>query len=648
MSQKTITFDDLNEVNRILQDQTDESFVNGANYLLEQSKTKAKITKATDAQAIIQNFLDGQLKEKNFLAAATLLFGYNLFDPRPVHMGELFTECNKSARLSIVGAASSSKSFGVGVWILMDYLLDPSNTKVLVTSMQEKHLKQELFSDLIRAVQNSVMPLGLETSLSSMRIIPEGQKSDASGIFGKAFPQDDNTSTGRFRGIKPKRRSKPHPEFGLQTRVRVFIDEASSVSGGVFLDIGSIEASIDGNEIVKIFMAFNPTSTNHPTCQLSEPDGGIYCLNPDEDYRWESKAGWNVYRLDGARSPNVIARENICAGVMSYEAFLGYLKAGDNSHKYWVYGRGIWAMKGAINNVLPMDIITRNVGDFVFPRGSTNVASADLAFGNDKVVFTLGRWGKASAWVDQGGKREMFTHNGEYISKWSLQVDQQFEIGAAHDSITLSQELVKLCKQFKVSPNWFALDRTAIGKGVYDYMRTNFGDVYGINWQEKASSIKITSEDAETPELRYANISSEMWFGLASWLEHGIMKISNYVPATPLFHQLSSRRYKSGRGGRAQVESKPEYKSRGHSNSPDHADSLVQLPMLCRMRGQSTPSIKGIDEDKEEEEGDWDDDDIYKENPNLKCSDQVDNLSYDGNEETGRSKESRYNVAAFN
>lgn len=606
MKKIEISFDDINEINACCQDFDDAGYIKGGNLLLKLLGESGRFRRddVELAKQTIDKMAYTFLERNDYLSAATLMFGHDYFDARPPHIQDLFRCASDYDKLIAFGASSMSKTYGLGIWLICDFLRDPLYTKVKLGAVNEKHLKENLFADMIKAIKASIVRLDVRTSSSGMYIRPMKSGSDDVGISGVIFPQDNTSSTGRLRGIKPSKRSgKPHPAFGKMGRVRILLDEASTTSKGVYLDLGSPESSNDGNGRVKIMLAFNPTDSSHWTADIAKPkDKSIDEIDPDEDYEWTSKDNWHVYRLDGEKSPNVIARKEVCSGVMTWHSMKERRSTGDSA-AYWVYGRGLWMRSGHFSNVIPMDFLTRNRGELIFPEGSTNCGSLDVAYSEDKVIYTLGRWGLASGWRYGEGNQEFFMKNGRRQPRWSLQIDQQFEVKVpTSDSIKLANEIMKISKDMGVSPKWFGIDSTAIGKGVYDILHSQWGPVCGINWQEASSkTVKIFADDDSFPHDLYSHVTSEMWFGMKHWLEHGVMKIGPLVNGDPLFQELTNRRYKP-RGTRVAVESKGEYKGRASGVSCDYADSLAMMVVLCRRVGDHLPTVSG---DTSKVEGQW-------------------------------------------
>jgi len=598
MSKVQFTYEQLNDVHSLCRDRDNESYIKGGNKLLFMLgvNSRFKDTEVDKAKKLINSLVFEFLDRDEYLSAATLMFGFDYFDPRPPHVADIYRIWKENDETVIFGASSMSKSWAIGIILVCDWVRDPYYTRITVGSVGEEHLKRNLFSGIISAVNDSIIDIAADVSLPSMMIRPKGMTTQDSGIYGQAFPRDSSTSTGRLRGIKPRKRAgKPHPKFGKSGRVRILLDEASNIDEGVFKDFGSAMSSNDGNGRVKFCIAFNPTIVEHWTREIAQPVGGIEVIDEDSDIGWQSEKGWAVYRLDGMRSPNVMAKAEVCEGVMTWPAMKKKMASGDGSEDYWVYGRGMWMRRGHFSNIVTMDFLTKNRGELIFPEGSTNCASIDVAYATDKVIMTIGRWGNASGFTQTNGEIQYFENDGKKLSRWSLQIDQQFELSIPNtDSIELAKEIVKLCKDMKVDPEWLGIDRTAIGKGVFDILNRQWGPVCGINWQDGSSkTLKIMADDVSYPNDLYLNISTEMWFCTRQWLEHGVIKIGSNVRADPLFTELTTRRYKPS-GSRIKVENKIEYKHRASGGiSPDRADSFIMLPHLCRVQGGYLPSIQG-------------------------------------------------------
>jgi len=597
-----ISLENLNEFNLILRQEDVGRWVKAANGLLAEIGQDYRFPSRSNEKAkqfvteSFYSFLNGE----EYLSAAALAFGFNYFDCRSQFSKDIFRVLRDYAKISIMGGSSCSKSYSAGIWSILDYVRDSSFTKIKVASMKKEHLQNNLFAHMCNVVQSSVIDLELDVNPLKLRIIKKNSKYPGSLIYGESFPSDPNV-TGRFKGFKPDRRDTKHPLWDIQGRARILIDEASQVVEGVFGDLGSPEGSISGKDIVKIILCFNPDAPQHPTCDpYGIPPLGIESLDPEKDYEWTSKEGYHVLRLDGKNSENVVAGKEVIRGILTAEAFAGYCAGGESTIKYWVNGRGFWPIKGVIGTVIPAEFLQRSRGDYTFQSEVYSFASADLGYVTDGFILIVGRYGLAGALLDRGRARTQFVKDGVPYMKVGMQIDAIYEMPLSNDSVTMADAIMEKCKIHKVKPEWVALDATSYGTGVRDILRSKFGDVLGINWQEGSTELPIMQDDLDKPNNKYANIGTEMWFATKTWLEHGVIKFSNDLSAglEKLFSQISSRREKMGGKLRRQmIESKPEFKKRSaNRESSDYADSLVMAVQLCRTRAPFLPSISGVAE----------------------------------------------------
>lgn len=599
---KVIHYEDLNEVNAILREgmerEDEYRWIQAAEMIMAFVDMKGAIRSPNAGKKIVEDFIFSFLNKGDYLSAATLLFGRDKFDARPRSTHECFRVVKDNARCAIVGASSMGKSFNIAFYLLMDYLVDMKFTKVRMGAVNQEHLKANLFSDLVDAIESSILDLQLETTLTTLEIRPKGITGANHIIKGVTFPQGDERPTGRFKSLKPTRRPTPSEKWGPMGRVRVFLDEASNMSRGPLLDLASPSASMSGTERVKLIMAFNPEDVSHWTGQECEPVEGWERIDPDTTFEWVSKKGWTVLRLDAMNSENVIHKREIYPGIQTYEGFLGYLADGDNSARFWTFGRGYWPFNSQSKVIIPMHTVQSSKSDVIYPDGYKPCASVDIATSNDKVIFTLARVGMATGYEKRDGTRYLYSQDkGKSSKRMITQVEQQFEIEVKNKTEELGEAIIEMAKRFEVSPDWLCVDSTAIGKGVFDYLCAVWGPVMGINWQKGATELKFTEEDQETPKELYANIGTEMWFCTKFWLEYGILHFGKHVADEPLFKQLTTRQYRAHRGhsSKTMVETKDEYRKRGYSGSPDHADSLVMLLQLIRQRYGKLPSQIGVE-----------------------------------------------------
>lgn len=369
---------------------------------------------------------------------------------------------------------------------------------------------------------------------------------------------------------------------------------------GPFKDFNSLVASITGTDIIKVVCAYNPESLSQHVVQLAEPDTGWGVEDMERLYDWESKAGWQVCRLDAAKCENVIQKKIVYPGLQTYEGFLSYLKAGgDNSSNYCCFGRGWPPIRATVDVIIPPAWPQEARGEAIFIETPTNCGAVDLAFmGKDSAQMAIGRWGKASGWRDQYGKTHFFTDNLNIASRkprYVLQIDQILPLSKHDNTVTMAEEIIGRCRTLEINPEWLAVDKTGYGFGVHSHLAKVWGDCFGVSWNEKATDKKILAEDQEAADVQCDGVMSEMWWAFRRWLEPSVraILINPIIPPNPIQTQLTTRRYKAGSTKGIKVEKKEEYMARNAQVSPDESDALV---MLCHVVRRNSDVIPGLSE----------------------------------------------------
>jgi hypothetical protein len=529
------------------------------------------VTNKGQAQNICRNLFQFLLDDEKYLHAATLQWGGDVFQSDPESVKRSFVAMHEGSTVLFMGASSTGKTYGVGAWMLLDYLRDPQYTTVKLAAVNEDHLKKNLFAHVATLFRNLAIPVAANIQVRDSDLwLGIKEAGFEFGISGIAFKQSQETS-GQFKGYKAKPvRPKPHPKFGVMSRLRVLGDEGQNWPNGPFKDFNSLVASKSGSELIKIAVAFNPESTSQTVVQMAEPDQGWNIEELDSLYDYESKHGWRVCRLDAARCENVIQKKVIYPGLQTYEGYLSYLKAGgDTSANYFTFARGFPPIVGTVNTVIPPSWPQSQRGEATFIDNPIICAAADLAFmGKDSAQMAVGRWGLASGWKDHKGQFHKFMDRLDIAKakpRHVLQIDQLLPMMKSDSTVTMAEEIIGKCKMLGVKPEWLAVDKTGYGFGVHGHLVKVWGPAFGIAWNEKATERKILAEDTEGADKQCDGVMSEMWWALRKWLapECCSVLINPIIPQQPIHTQLTSRRFKHGSKG-IKVESKEEYKIPQH------------------------------------------------------------------------------------
>lgn len=536
------------------------------------------------------------LNNERYDLAARVLWPLTMFDPRPYFTRMVWDTLRCSNSLMLMGSASASKSFSTGVWLMLDWLRDPENTNVKLLGPSEQHLQDNLFSHMVNLHQNAIYPL--PGVVKELFIGLDGQNKYGC-IRGVVVPLGKKAA-GRLQGAKPGRRKKEHPVFGVERRMRVFMDESEKIPPGIWKDVGNIVANMVGLEKFKIMCAFNPENQNGESGTRCEPqEGWPNGFDIDKSERWRSKRGWDVVRLDGYKGENVVLKKTIYPGLQTWEGICKVTEdcGGHGSAGWYTMARAAFPPTGSTLTIIPQGMCESARGQFVFVGTPQPVAGCDLALeGGDSAYFAFGSFGLASGYrtspsilYPKGNYVEFKNKEGQVIPRPALQLEQILRLDSG-DTIAVAAQVADMAKKLSVPAERLCVDRTGHGAGVGDLLKNLFGNLIQVNYSESSTKTRILEEDTQTCDEAYERMYSELWFALRKWLEHDLVKISPNVETPELFDQLTDRRYITGK--RLKVESKKEYKLRSGGKSPDRADTFTLFVNACRKAFGVTPSLK--------------------------------------------------------
>lgn len=559
----------------------------------------------------VQWMLHWMLNNNALEEAARLLWTSKLFDPSPQcsqEVWKLFDEANFGL---IMGASSMSKSYTMGVRLLLEWIRDPQWTTVQLVGPSEKHLEANLFSHLVSLHKGARIPLPGEIGELYIGL----DRRDLTGsITGVIIPVGQTKKAGRLQGGKRKPRPEDHPVFGPLSRKFIFLDEIENVPKGVWHDVDNVMSNLDEAGVgLKIFGAYNPTNPTDEVGIRATPPWGWGDFNPDKHFRWTSVRGWEVLRLDGEKSENVVAGKVVYPGLQTKAGLAQLAKnsGGTNSPGYFTMGRGMYPPGGVEMSLIPAGMLPKIRGEFIWHREPTPCGSCDLALeGGSAAPFSLGKFGMATgikyppSVEHPEGRTVLFKDKrGKVAPRVGLILDQQFSLPKG-DTVAMKDVIIKTCRSAGIRGELFCVDRTGHGQGVFDLLRNEWStQVIGVNYSEGPTNARIMEEDLKPANDVYDRVCSELWFAMRAWMEFGYFLIHPQVDVSRLSQQLTNRRFHSV--SKNKVESKADYKRRGFS-SPDEADSATLLVHAIRVGGKITVSMSGKSEFIEsDEEDDW-------------------------------------------
>lgn len=546
--------------------------------------------------------------------AAQLLWTPNQFTPEPQYCRDVWDLFERSSQGLLMGGASCTKSFSMGVRLTLEWIRDPEWTTVRVVGPSEDHLETNLFSHLVSLHQQASLPL--PGSVGDL-YIGLNRRNLISSIKGLVIPVGRSKKAGRIQGTKRKQRVEVHPIFGPQSRLFLFLDEIENIPEGVWSDIDNILSNMEEENSIgfKIFGAYNPTDPYAEVGKRAEPEFGWGNFDVDKHFKWKSKRGWDVLRLDGEQSENVKAGRIIFPGLQSANGLAQIAKnaGGRQSPGYMTMGRGAYPTQGTQMTIIPAGMMNRVRGEFIWLEAPKACASVDMALeGGARAVFTLGKIGIATGikWPQSvknpQGLTEMFKDilTGAVKPRTAAQVEQQFALPKG-DTVAMKDEIVGLCRRAGVAPELLCLDRTGVGAGAHDLIKNEWSSaVIGVNYSSSPTNGKIMEEDELPCDKSFDRIDSELWFALRAWVEFTVVLLHPNMDLSKLIPQLTKRLYRMV-GGKRKVESKKDYKDRDSQESPDEADSLTLFVHAARKGAGLIPSMRGNSGSISPLEDDW-------------------------------------------
>ena len=563
-------------------------------------KRPADYNSEETAREAVRGHFYHMLDTDDYFFASALAWDRGMFEQRPRHMKRVFEVLHEKDLLILIGASSLSKSYGGTAWLALDWLRDPADTGIKFGSTDSANLRGNLWANLRAFCQRSLFhpDILINESKTNLLLRVAGARPET-GINSVFFSKTE-TSQGKVKGVHPKRfREEEHPLWGYSTRMRIFLDECQNLFAGVKKDFGSPKSTLNPEtHLMKIILTANPEDVQKWIVQLAEPPCG-WCEEVTETmWEWQGKEGFYVLRLDGAKFENVIERKEIFPGWLTYEGYTSNLANGvEPTADFYIFGRGVPPPGQKSKVVVPTEWFDTAIGEPIFTGPVKPIGGADAGYVRDKGCLALGRWGMATGWRDSKGEEHLFpsrTVAGQNEMRHCGVLDQLIHL-RGKDPVAIVNEIKAFCDWCGVKADFLCMDNTGNGYGIWSTAtskQTNWGNVYGMNWKAAPTKNKILAEDKNGADEQTSNMISEIMWTLRLYMQPTIRAF--FINPTcdhrdKLRLQMTSRQYRYGPGNRVLVESKDDYKKRGHE-SPDEFDSTAMMGLMPRVQGLVLPA----------------------------------------------------------
>lgn len=174
-----------------------------------------------------------------------------------------------------------------------------------------------------------------------------------------------------------------------------------------------------------------------------------------------------------------------------------------------------------------------------------------------------------------GDESVLFMRVGNSIMEWVKKVRKE------------PSEVVLLAFQWQKDMGWrdntclYVADASGIGQGILHKF-----------YDEEKRVLEFHNGGRSTEPRKYANRITEAWFTLR---QRVIQEVPVCIPDDRILRQqLTTRQYFMNRKGQLILETKDEYKKRGHE-SPDRADALVMAMYDSAMTEDCVSNIGGTE-----------------------------------------------------
>lgn len=467
--------------------------------------------------------------------------------------------------LAVAGCASSGKSQAYALWAIVNFLMKPWATLVIVTSTSLKESRKRIWgaiTDLWRAVPG--LPGKLVDSVGMIRMDDgtDTKYGDRCGIaLVAAERKKEREAVGKLVGIK-------------QQRVIFIADELPELGESI---LEAAYTNLSNNPYFQLIGIGNPASFYDPFGQFATPKNGWSSITV-EDEEWETERG-HCLHFDAHKSPNIVAGHVIYPWMITPDNLSeSASKLGENSPGYWRMYRGFWCPTGSDSSIYSeSDIIKYGADQSVqWIDTPTKVAALDPSFSanGDRSILYFGFVGR-----DTTGRRVICLDHYDELRE---DVTNKEEPRA----FQIARQFKDKCEAWGVLPANAAYDASGGG--------APFGDVVDALWSRNVLRVQFGGKASERPvsltdrvpgHERYANRVSELW-----WTGKELIRNKQlFGISRELVREMTERQYTTEKGlsMRIRVETKSDMKAR-IGKSPDISDSAFILIELCRTRHNLT------------------------------------------------------------
>jgi hypothetical protein len=465
--------------------------------------------------------------------------------------------------VAVSGCGSSGKTDFGAVYGLVNWMCDPINTLVLVTSTDLKASRKRIWGSVVQYYQplTSALPAKLVDSMGILRT------DDGSGIF------NDKSGIALIAGEKKKEKEAIGKLIGSKNkRVILIADELCELTEAI---LDAAFSNLTTNPFFQMLAFANFKSRYDPFGLFSEPVGGWDSVTVENE-EWETKRGWCLH-FDGMKSPNVIGGKDEWPIYGSKQLTAHKKDLGPDSALFWRMCRSFEPPVGVDNVIYDESMLAagRAMEEPIWMGDVIKLAGADPSFSNggDRFVLLLAKMG-----MDNAGVMTLFFDRIHLLYEDVAIAKQRTR------AFQMSDKVKELCIPYGVEPAHFGIDVTGTQGAQADVIAEEWGtDIYRVDFSGAATDRIVSANNPKTGKEQYWNRVSELWYAGVEFLKTRQMKGIKPEHA----RELKARKFEGIKGAdglRIRVEAKPDMKLR-LGFSPDIADAGFVVLDLARNLG---------------------------------------------------------------
>lgn len=510
-------------------------------------------------------------KPEHFWRAVYLLWGLNnpagnrtkIFIRNP-WSEEMINDACEQRYLGVGGPAACSKSETFALWLIINYLANPSRVLGVVLSTSLKEARKRIWGsmvDFVRAVPQ--LPLKVVDSQGLIR------------YDSPTFKASDKASLALIAAERKQEKEAISKLIGMHNDLVIVVaDELTELTESI-LEYAMPGGNLTSNPAYQFVGLSNPNGYYDPFAKIWKPKAGWTSITVDST-RWETEHGIGIH-FDAMRSPNVLAGKTLYPFLPTLEKIEDAKKAegGEKSIRFWRMIRGFMCPLGQEDLIYSEVDIVKYKGDEPAKWNDepvTHVAGLDPGFtnGGDRSIAFKGTLGTTIE-----GVRVLCYNFYEELVADVTKVD-----------VSHSEQICQLFKEFcarnNVSPYNCAVDSTGGGSPFCDLMNSLWSrEFLRVNFGGGATKQAVSLTDPKLGNELYHDRVTEIWYSGKELLRQG--QIKGLIPAQ--IHEMVARKYgTTGADKKIYVESKKDMKFNTGGKSPDIADAGFIILALCRER----------------------------------------------------------------